>query len=328
MNRNSGGVEIAQLIALALIAVLLAVLVYCTIPPLPELPEPPVTCGTAFLGPDDFEGDWLPHSNISYTLGASSEFNGTIMLANIDSDLVEVVLGKNWSLAPPKNASEECHPVLILFGEQTNLQAFFLNTGNPVGGADAAYQEMMLLIPFTQHDIGGPLWHTSVVRMYLDDPTAKDIGNAYYAYNKELATFTDTGTVFSVFPGVPIAFQATYAGTGAFQNFNASTLTNLDEFKDILAMPLVGKAIIKNSSPTIEFDKCSYFDMVYAHDDGTHARVRQTSVQHDYFVAFVAPMTNWIGLLPLGNSTNGAIEVRNLGWKLMFPANAFCKYKQ
>jgi len=39
-------------------------------------------------------------------------------------------------------------------------------------------------------------------------------------------------------------------------------------------------------------------------------------------------MAGRIGLPPLSNSTDGAIEIENLGWKLMFPAVSHCKYNQ
>lgn len=327
IRASRGGIQTINAVMFAIIVVLLAFL--ASVVYSPDMPPPPtaVACSTEFLDTGDFDGDWVPNNVTNYIVGGSSRFSGTIMMANVDSNLVEAVLPTNWSLADPVDASELCHPVLILFGEQSQLQTIFLDQGTPVGGDDASYQEMMLLIPFTQRDVGGPLWHTSVIRMYLDDQAAKDIGNDYYAYNKELATFTDSGSIFSVFPNGSIAFHATYSPSGTLQNFNVATLPNLDEIKKILAMPLVGVVNDTSFSPPIEWDRCSYFDMVYDHGDGTHARVRSTQVQHDYFKPFVPAMTPWIGLPPSNNSTNGAIEVENLGWKLMFPAKDHCKYK-
>jgi len=324
-DRFRGGVEIALLLSLLIIAVLLAILwkmIDEPPPPLP-IPDPPVACGNQFLGTDDFSGSWTPQNVTSYALGASSEFNGTILLANVDSDLVEAILPVNWSLAKPLDSAESCHPVLILYGEQSNLKVIIGNSGNSPGGADP-YTEMMLLIPFTQRDLAGPLWHTAVIKMYLNNATAIVIGNSTYAYAKESATFTDTGSVFTVYPGFVAAFEATSSSPGSWQDFSVSNLPNLGQITDILGMPLVG---IEKYQWAVggELDVCSYFDMVYV-NDGIEARVRSVHTQHDYFSNFVPAMANWIGLPPLSNSTDGAIEIENMGWKLMFPALSHCKY--
>jgi hypothetical protein len=262
---------------------------------------------------------------MGYIFGGSTEFNGKIFLTNIDRKLVENVLPVNWSLADPVDSEEPCHPILILFGEHENASAIIAGITHDVGGSDDSYQEMMLLIPFALRDLGGQLWHTAVIRMYLDDPIATKLGNDYYAYNKVLATLTQTGTSIDILVGGLLAFRATTSAPGPWQNVSTSTIPNLDQIQDLLAMPLFG--VVKNSAAFGgEYDVCSYFNLTYYLNDATESQVRSLAVQHDYFLPFVPAMTNWVSLPVLSNSTGGAIEIRDVNWRLKFPANAYCQY--
>jgi len=331
--------QIALAISLVIIIVLIALIAFVTgllksgsfaVDKATVVVSAPVTgpfaaCSNDFLGADDFQGDWVPEQASFYLLGASSVFNGKILFANVDRKLVEDVLPVNWSLAPPKDSAELCHPILIMFGDQTNAHGTIGGAPLPIGGADAAYQEMMLLIPFTQRDKGGPLWHTAVIRMYLDDATATTLGNTYYAYQKQLATLTQSSSGIEVSIGGLLAFQATTSAPGTWENESVSTAKNLDDIEDILAMPLVG--VVKNPLAVGgEYDLCSYFRMSYQLNATTESKVRSISTAHDYFIPFVPAMASWIGLPPLGNSTGGAIEIQDLVWDLQFPASTYCLY--
>ena len=286
----------------------------------------PASCSSDFLGADDFSGDWLPEPPSDYIFGGSSEFSGKIFAANIDRKLVENVLPVNWTLAPQALSSQLCHPVLILFGRHENAGAIIFGVSHDVGGSDDAYQEMMLLIPFVQRDLGGPLWHTAVIRMYLDDSVATAIGNKYYSYAKEMATLTQTSSSIDVLVSGLLAFQATTSSPGPWQSVSTSTIENLGEIQDILRMPLVG--VEKNPAAVGgEFDRCSYFNLTYS-IGGVESRVRSLSIQHDYYLPFVPAMASWVSLPALGNATGGALEIQGLSWRLKFPANAYCQYSK
>lgn len=318
-------VEISLVIALIVIAILAFLLGSLRKAEEAFFSGTPVECGNMFLGPDDFEGDWVPAPSTPVVWGASTIFNGKIFVTNVDRRLVENILPVNWTLAEPVESSEPCHPVLILYGDQTDTSAIIGGIDIDIGGDDDAYQEMMLLVPFAQRDFLGPLWHTAVIRMYLDDQVATDLGNKYYGYAKELATLTQSSSSIDVYHQGLIVFQAMTSSPGAWQDVSAATIGNLDDIQSILAMPLFG---VRKSSAAIggEYDICSYFRMTYVPTTGTEASVRTLTVQHDYMAPFVPTMVNWVSLPVLTNSMNGAIEIRNLSWRLVFPANAYCKY--
>src|SRR5262249_24117828 len=144
-------------------------------------------------------------------LGGEATYHGSIVFTNLDRSLVRGVLPSGLQLAS-NSAAPGVHPVIFLYGHQTNTCWFIGNT-TIRNGPD--YQELTLLVPFVR--IGaGMNWHNYVVRMYLNDWFAIDIGNQWFAYAKEYGTSQESGTdVWELVANVPY-FHANIPTTGSW----------------------------------------------------------------------------------------------------------------
>ena len=270
----SRAITAVMLLLVLIIALLFWLLFNPPSPPTPPPPPPtppsepapePVSCSsTGFMRPMDFVGTWQRVKTPAPS-GGMSTFNGRISFVNIDRTIVDDVLPSTWELAKP-TTTQSCHPVLVIFGHQTDLQVFgsILTPFVPVDEADPdrEYSEMMLLVPFVQRPALGDKMHTFVKRMFLNDMQAMTIGNQYYSYAKELGDFAESPVSMFVSESMvtAVAFSATASNPGTFQAFGTGTVPGFDEIREILEMPLVGVKPFGASW----IDNCSYFELDYA----------------------------------------------------------------
>jgi hypothetical protein len=135
-----------------------------------------------FPGPGDYAGsfDARMHDAVE---GAQSTFDGSIVVTLLERSLVQQVLPDGFHLSARTDGGGE-HPVIHLVGHQRDHNG--LHNGSPYKLLDNDYSEMILLVPFVLRGSGTKL-HTFVVRMYLDDVGAIQIGNWIYGYAKEPA---------------------------------------------------------------------------------------------------------------------------------------------
>lgn len=294
--------------ACMVIMVLVALLAGCG-----PLPPEPVARGadhgastTGFLGADDFKGEYLPVSH-GHARGGKSTYHGRIVVTNVDRALVADLLPAGLQLAAAASAPLAQHPLIVLMGHQTDT-AWDLGGGQLPVGQD--YRELIALVPFVQR-VGSSRWHNFIVRMYLDDFAALKIGNLHYGYAKQLATFGETPARFSTARrGVAMHTAESTALGGWHGDQDAGThIPNYPALKQIFDMPVLGRL----DYGTRRF-VCSYFAWQY---DAT--TVRPIDVRHTIRAPFVNAMARWMRLGELRSVSGGAVEVRDIDWRVAFP---------
>jgi hypothetical protein len=99
----------------------------------------------------------------------------------------------------------------------------------------------------------------------------------------------------------------------------------LDTIRAVFAMPLIGVKLDSNGTLV---DQCSYFEMDYDGAPGgdVAASVRTANVTHQYLKPLAAGMTRWPTLGAIPSSPNGAIEIRDLHWRIRYPPLHACNY--
>lgn len=273
-------------------------------------PPPPCELATglgpqtpSFLGPDDFNGCWTPRASDAAT-GGESTYLGRIVFTNIKRDMVDDVLPSDLRLAQNSSTSDE-HPILLLFGHQTNTQWIIDGTSWPIGND---YTEIAVLIPFVQR-AGGSKWHNYIVRMYLNDYWARQIGNLFFGYAKRSGTFQENATDFTALVQGNAVFHAAVQSLGPWENSAAAevTLPNYKAIQAILEMPILGKPVV---GPYL----CSYFEMHY--DNGM---VRRVQSQHEFLQPFTTNMDSWVLLGSINSVPSGAVAIKDVEWRIAEP---------
>ena len=307
-----------------LIAVLLAVIIGILVkhpgPPTPNVlaPTQPATCSTTLAGPGDFTESWQK-VNPPASSGGESTYNGVIAFSNVDRNVVTNVLPPYWELATPKS-SQPCHPILILFGRQTHLGVFPAFLALFAGGSPPPdYTEVMVLIPFV-HRQNRMNMHTFVVRMFLENAKAVEIGNKFYGYAKQQATFYDMPPELGAIPlgQTTISMITTVASTGAWVPYGPAALPNLDTVTEILEMPLIG---IKLDDDGKSVEQCSYFELNYG-----GSNVRSVTVDQQYLQSVANGTAAWPSLGKIHSVIDGAVEVSGVDWKIQWPQMSWCSY--
>jgi hypothetical protein len=273
-----------------------------------------VGIGTAaFLDVSDFDGGYqpLPWNPL---FGGQSIYNGRIVFGNLPRTVVDDVLPPDLRLA--SNMTTEFpneHPILLLFGHQTNTQWTFpwgpTNVGND-------YRELILIIPFVQR-VGGNRWHNYIVRIYLDNKPAELIGNWYYGYFKEMATLTEAvaaaAATLEVLHGMTGIKMFQWRAVPASTPFVSSSyaVANLENYQDamqILTMPILGTLELGGAYV------CSYWQW-----DLLSATVRPITVDLEFLEAFRVGMASWVALGPIKSLDQGAFEIQNIQWRMGYP---------
>ena len=267
-----------------------------------------------FWGPDDFTGSYDSAAK-EPAINTQTTWNGDIVFTNLPRSVVSNVLPADLQLAANVGDMPGQHPVVLMFGVQTNLRWVVppIPAGNP-------YNEMILLIPFVQK-VGGQKWHDYVVRMYLDWQMGVDGGNLLYGYRKELGTLVQSASltqppefIYKVTQGNAPRLTAQVTGQSAWMSDAAAktALANYEDMKTIFGMPILGTwpASYATASPYV----CSYFVFQW---DAVSVRSASTSFQFES--NFVPNMDPWVAAGTLYNLKNGDFGVTGLSWQLTSP---------
>lgn len=259
---------------------------------------------TTFLGPNDFDGSFEPQRADAKT-GGQSTYHGKVVFTNIDQKIVANALPQGLRLAEKKiSATPDLHPIVYLYGHQTKTKWVIRGKNIPVG---QDYQELILLIPFVQL-VDHENWHNYVVRMYLNDRAARDIGNKFFGYAKHDATFDETATEFTVLVDSRPTFHARIETLGPWQTSTDAerTLPHYRDIQTIFEMPALGMKKVKKNPRFV----CSYFEWKY-----DAAEIAPVQSQH------------WLLLSgPLTSVPDGAIAIRNLEWRIKSPPLPPCEF--
>ncbi len=263
-----------------------------------------------FLGPADFRGSYYPQRH-AVTWGGQTRFIGDAMFTNLSRSAVESILPADLKLADNISSHPLEHPVIVLFGRQTELTWHFFDDGNVPAGEP--YNEMMLLIPFVQKKGGSDKWHNYVVRMYLDWQWGVDAGNVNYGYRKEFANFEwqDFATPPPVYAvkvtQTATKFTADVRAKSAWMS-DAAAMENLANFaalKTIFRMPVLGTWPPSMGGTYL----CTYFEWDFA-----DSQVRRSDATYQFVSEFVAGMP-WVGQ-PLSNVDEGGFGIDRVRWRL------------
>lgn len=252
-----------------------------------------------FLDKDVFQGCYVPGPTGPPTYGAHSTFDGELLFANLEREIVEDVVPKGLGLARNTKAPR-LHPITLILAHHANCQ-WDLPFLTPKELLD--YHELILLIPFVQCPPDDH-WHNYVVRMYLDNEFAIYVGNTFYGYAKERGTLvrTDVGPHrrFEVFRSeISFASAVTTGASGSPAHYGA--------MREILRMPLLGR---KDDGALVR----SYWRW----DDGA-TTVRVTAPVR--FIQEFVPqkMARWVALGDIPSVEDGAVRIQGLRWSMAFP---------
>lgn len=282
-----------------------------------------------FLGNADFEGN--PITAPAPTAGVQSTYNGFLTITNLSRTLVEAVLPTDFKLA--KNKSfwlKTKHPVLLLFGDQTDGAFFSGQNVLPTPPLYRAhYSEIILAIPYVQRT-GQPGWHTYITRMYLDNETAV-VGGETYGYAKKRACLDWEGTDVRVWQqpnSCPVGLvwpyntlwrplltaDLRYSGVWYDGPAALGSVPNLPDMVGMVTAKILGKDSNDDSV-------CSFFEW-----DLTDARIAEASTTHRFLARFRSSMGPWPALGTLANVNKGAVAVRGVRWRLAHPPPAACGF--
>lgn len=280
-----------------------------------------------FLGNADFEGN--PVAAPVATSGVQSTYNGFLTITNLSRTLVEAVLPPDFKLAKNKSFWQKTkHPVLLLFGDQTDGVMFSPGGEMPAPALNRGhYSEAILAIPYVQR-VGQPGWLTYIVRMYLDDALAV-AGGSTFGYAKQHGCLDWEGTRVNIWQQLatcPLPFpfhlltrdllSGDFDFSGSWYDGPAalSQIPNLPNMVGMVTAKVLGMS--SNGTPI-----CSFFEW-----DLSDARVAKASTTLRFQSAFRSTMTNWPGLGDLDNVDEGAVAVRGVRWRLAAPPPPDCGF--
>jgi hypothetical protein len=274
-----------------------------------------VSNGVDFPDPGQFFGTYVPNDNPA-VYGGQSTYDGSIAVTLLDRIVVEAVLPVGFELAARRDGATT-HPVVHLIGHQRN--PMLLVAGELFPAPDPGYVEMILLAPYVLLPQGATTaqgasaqdakWHTFVVRMYLNDDAAIEIGNSVFAYRKRFAYLPESdppGVVsWDVFPHLEgDVFRSAVTQNGQWLSLCGvpAPLPAWPNIQKLFEMPLVGV-----DDGAVTRIVCSYWEWDY-----TNAEISEGTSQHDILQPFCPGMGGgWIG-----PRTGPSVLIRGLRWRL------------
>jgi len=276
--------------------------------------------GGGFPTSGQFAGAYVPNDSAAQW-GGQSTYDGSIAVTLFERAIVEPVLPPGFSLAARTDGATT-HPVIHMIGHQRN--PMLLEDGFLIPALDLGYKEMTLLIPYVVAN-SGTMWHTFVVRMFLDDIAAIDIGNSWFAYQKEFAALPETDAPNVVDTDVMALFNGDVFSSAVTQNSQwtcacdaPAVVPSWRDVQTLFAMPIVGVDVDPTSGHVTRI-LCSYWEWDYA-----NVYVAAASSQHD-FVRICRPgMGGWVG--PCSSPSGGALMIRGLRWRLADPPTPTCQF--
>jgi hypothetical protein len=258
---------------------------------------------SAFLERHSFAGDDSRVSAPSFV--GTARFNGVIAFSNRSRSDVARCLPPGLELAANRSSAPDVHPLVFLFGEQTEGGTVFAGLTLPLG---LRYHELALAVPFVKHSSGTRL-HTWIARMYSSYFPATWNGNAYYGFAKEMAQMEQHGGLFvATGDDGKLLVHASVESTATWSNDPASEIPHFDAMREVFALPIVGR---KASGDLV----CSYFGFDF--DD---ARVRAC----DASVFVDRPIVGGLATGDYPDVASGSIEVSGMAWRLSWPTS--CRF--
>lgn len=234
---------------------------------------------------------------------AQSIFNGCIILSSCPRGDARRLLPEDVDLADNRSATRDRHPLVFLFGDQTEGATKFAGLTLPTG---IRYQEFALAVPFVRW-AGGPNLHTYIVRMVSNHRPATLAGNLNYGLGKRMGRMGWEGPVFLMTDEVGrLLFHAQVEATDEWRACVDGAATELASLRTVFSLPILGH---KGGGVFT----ASHFGW-----DFEDARARSVEAALSIDRSFAD------GLAPgvLHSLAPGSVEVRGMRWQLSWPAPA------
>jgi hypothetical protein len=251
-----------------------------------------------FLGQDFFRGPSVAAPCPTFV--GQADFNGCIAFCNWSRDDVARILPADLELAVNVSPTPDLHPLVFIFGEQTQGATIF---GGMTFRMGVRYHEFGMAIPFVKHRRGQHL-HTFVPLMCSSYFPATWAGNAHYGFAKRMATMRWEDSLFVMTkPQGALLLHISVEPAGEWVPGAACDLPNFGGMRSIFALPVLGR---RRDGTYVQ----SYFGWDYA-----EARVRAARAAVSIDAALVEGLTPRT-CTSLGSAT---FEVQGMAWRLSWP---------
>ena len=253
-----------------------------------------------FLDRSAFPGPAIDLAASGASFAAQARFNGCIVVTNWPRVDVARLLPSELALAANASATPDLHPVIFVFGEQTEGAVIFARLPVP---AVPDYREFALAIPFVRHRDGHHL-HVHVPRMYSSHFPATWNGNVHYGLGKAMACMEWRGPMFLMTSETgELLVHAALEPTGDWVSGAAAELPHLAALRAIFSLPVVGRKVDGRLV-------CSWWGWEFG-----DALVRPL----DALVSIDAPLVEGLPVGTCADAPGGSFEVRGMAWKLTWP---------
>ncbi len=253
-----------------------------------------------FLDRTAFPGPAIDLAASGASFAGQARFNGCIAVTNWLRAEVERLLPPQLALAANASPTPDIHPMIFVFGEQTQGAVIFARLPVPAG---PDYGEFALAIPFVRHRHGRHL-HVHVPRMYSSYFPATWNGNAHYGFGKAMARMEWRGPVFLMTNETDdLLLHAAVEPAGDWVSGAAADLPHLAALRAIFSLPVVGR---KADGRLV----CSWWGWEFG-----DALVRPA----DASVSIDAPLVEGLPVRTCADVPGGSFEVRGMAWKLTWP---------
>src|SRR5262249_5149920 len=191
-----------------------------------------------FLGKESCPGPCVCAGTASGSYAGQAHFNGCIAFSNWQKEEVAAVLPDELELAVNTSAAAELHPVVFIFGEQTEGATIFGGVTFPMR---VNYHELAFAIPFVKNRRGTHL-HPFVPRVVSVFFPARWAGNGNYGLGKGMGTMRWEGPRFAVaMADGTMVFHASIEPVGGWEAGPRCDLPNFAGMRDVFALPVVGR---------------------------------------------------------------------------------------
>lgn len=244
-----------------------------------------------------------PRAGVETFRGAfvgQSIFNGCVILSSWPRGDAKKLLPPDVDLAVNRSAAPDRHPLVFLFGDQTEGATKFAGLTLPTG---IRYQEFALAVPFVRC-AGGAKLHTYMVRMVSTHRAATLAGNLYYGFGKRMGRMGWEGPVFLMTDELGrLLFHAEVEATEEWRACGAGAAAQLSGLRTAFSLPILG---LRGGGFT-----ASYFAW-----DFEDARARSV----DAALSIDRPFADGLASGALHSLAPGSVELRGMRWRLSWPA--------
>ena len=259
-----------------------------------------------FLDTTAFPGPVVGRNVLANPFVSQASFNGYIAFTNWPRAEAGRLLPPDLELCANVSATPDAHPVVFIFGDQTQGAMLF---GGFTFSLGVHYQELAMAIPFVKHKHGEYV-HTYMVRMYSGYTVATWNGNFHYGFSKETARLRWQGPMYIVTTeDDALLLHAAAQATGKWSAGESCALASFAAMRTIFAQPVVGR---KSNGAYV----CSYFGW-----DFGEALVRPA----DVWVSIDAPFVEGLTPRECYDVPSGTFQVRRMLWRLSWPSS--CRFR-